>query len=98
MAVIPRRQPLFASPMTKDEIFQIIKRNLLEILPDLPPDAIELAKSMKDLGANSVDRMDVVIQTKEQLGLKFPLNELGGVENLQGLVDFFHAKGSGSAT
>ena len=84
--------------MTKDEIFQIIKRNLLEILPDLPPEGIIPAKSMKDLGANSVDRMDVVIQTKEQLGLKFPLHELGGVENLQGLVDFFHAKGLNPAT
>ena len=78
--------------MTKEDIFGIIKRNLLEILPDLSEDQIDPAQSMKDLGANSVDRMDVVIQTKEELDLKFPLNELGGVENLQGLTDFFHTK------
>lgn len=78
--------------MTKEEIFGIIKRNLLEILPDLSEDEINLNQSMKDLGANSVDRMDVIIQTKEELDLKFPLNELGGVENLQGLIEFFHTK------
>jgi polyketide biosynthesis acyl carrier protein len=78
--------------MTNEEIFAIIKRNLLEILPDLDGDSIRSDQSMKDLGANSVDRMDVVIQTKEELGLTFPLHELGGVENLQGLIDFFSAK------
>lgn len=78
--------------MTKEAIFEIIKRNLLEILPDLPADSIVPSQSMKDLGANSVDRADVVIQTKEELGLKFPLHELGGLENMQALVDFFHTK------
>lgn len=78
--------------MTKEEIFGIIKRNLLEILPDLKADEIDPTQSMKDLGANSVDRMDVVIQTKEELDLKFPLHELGAVENLQGLIEFFHTK------
>ncbi len=78
--------------MTKEDIFQIIKRNLLEIIPDLSADKIDPRQSMKDLGANSVDRMDVVIQTKEALGLKFPLHELGTLENMQGLVDFFYAE------
>lgn len=77
--------------MTKDTIFAIIQRNLLEILPDLSASEIQISRSMKDLGANSVDRMDVIIQTKEELGLKFPLHELGGIENLQGLVDYLHA-------
>jgi polyketide biosynthesis acyl carrier protein len=77
---------------TKEEIFGIIKRNLLEIIPDLSSDKVDPSQSMKDLGANSVDRADVVIQTKEELGLKFPLHELGAVENIQGLVDFFHAE------
>ncbi|GEM_PF-511687 len=84
----PATQPT----VTKDQIFEIIRRNLLEILPDLDVASIVPARSMKELGANSVDRMDVLIQTKEELGLKFPLHELASVENLQGLVDFLHAK------
>ena len=78
--------------MTKEQIFVIIKRHLIEILPDLEADKIYPNQSMKDLGANSVDRVDVVIQTKEEMGLKFPLHELGAVENIQGLIDFLHAQ------
>ncbi|NKB23933.1 MAG: acyl carrier protein [Kiritimatiellae bacterium] len=78
--------------MTKEKIFEVIKHNLLGILPDLDPASIEPLQSMRDLGANSIDRADVVIQSMEELNLKFPLHELGAVENIQGLIDFFHTK------
>lgn len=78
--------------MTKGEIFEVIQRNLLDILPDLDPARIEPLQSMRDLGANSIDRADVVIQSMEALNLKFPLHELGSVENIQGLIDFLHTR------
>jgi polyketide biosynthesis acyl carrier protein len=78
--------------MTKLEIFEIIKRNLVEIMPELASVDIDPTKSMKDLGANSIDRVDVVLQSMEALSVIFPLNELGGIENIQGLVDFLEMK------
>lgn len=78
--------------MTKLEIFEIIKRNLVEILPELAAIDIDATKSMKELGANSIDRVDVVLQSMEALSVTFPLNELGGIENIQGLVDYLEAK------
>ena len=78
--------------MTKEDIFNIIRHNLLEILPDLEGINIAPQDSMKDLGANSIDRVDIIIQTKETLNLKFPLHELGAVENIQGLIDFLHER------
>lgn len=78
--------------MTKTEIFEVIKRNLLEVLPDLDQARIDPRHSMKDLGANSIDRADVVIQSMQDLQLKFPLHELAGVENIQGLIDFLHTQ------
>jgi polyketide biosynthesis acyl carrier protein len=78
--------------VTKEQIFAIIKSNLLEILPDLNESSITLEVSMKDIGTNSIDRADVILQTMETLNLKFSLHELGGINNIQGLVDFLHAK------
>ena len=78
--------------MTEAEIFAVIRKNLCEILPELNSVAIDPRQSMKELGANSLDRADVVLQSMEELGVSFPLNELAGVENLQGLVDFLHRK------
>ncbi len=78
--------------MTKDEIFSIIRSRLQDILPDIDPDQIMPEESMRDLGADSVERADVIIETMEELELKIPLNELGGLKNLQELVDFLHAR------
>ncbi len=75
---------------SKAEIFDIIKANLLELLPELDPSKIVPEESMKNLGANSIDRADVIIQTMEALELKFPLHELGKLTNIQGLIDEFH--------
>lgn len=63
--------------ITKESIFDLIKKNLLDVLPDLDPAQVVRMQSMKNLGANSIDRVDVIIATMEALDLKFPLNELG---------------------
>jgi polyketide biosynthesis acyl carrier protein len=78
--------------MNKQEIFEIIKRNIAEVLPDVDGARVQPDISLRDLGANSIDRADILIQTMESLRLKFPLHELGSVKNLGGLVDFLHAK------
>ena len=78
--------------MTRADIFQMIKQNLLEVLPELDPSRIEEDKSMKDLGANSIDRADVVIRTMEQLGVKLKISELAEVKNLGGLADALFEK------
>lgn len=78
--------------MTRDEIFQIIKNKAMQVLPDLRPDEITMERRLKDLGANSIDRMEILTMTIEELGLKGPLVELGRVDNLRGLVDVLHER------
>jgi len=76
--------------MTKDQILAVIEEILRDILPELESTPIDPRHSMKDLGANSIDRADVVLEAMETLKVSFPLNELAGVDNIQGLVDFLH--------
>ncbi|MGZ9709233.1 phosphopantetheine-binding protein [Glaciimonas sp. GNP009] len=73
--------------MTKAEVFNVIKNNILEILPKLQPDIVLIEKNLTDLGANSVDRMEVVIMSMEDLGVKIPLLSFAGVGNIEGLVE-----------
>ncbi|HRY16136.1 MAG TPA: SDR family NAD(P)-dependent oxidoreductase, partial [Candidatus Competibacteraceae bacterium] len=42
-----------------EQVFQVVKRHVLEILPHLPPEAITLDASLRELGANSLDRAEV---------------------------------------
>ncbi len=78
--------------MTKNDLFEIIKSNVVSIIPDIPRDKIQIDKSLTELGANSIDRMEIVIKTLEDLKLKIPLVELGKVSNLQGLVTLLYEK------
>jgi polyketide biosynthesis acyl carrier protein len=74
----------------KEEIFEVVKANTLKVLPDLLADDVTIDKNLTDLGANSVDRVEVVIYSLEELGLKVPTAELHGVRNLRALVDLLH--------
>ncbi len=81
--------------MTKKEIFEVIKNIINEVLEDAPPELITMdikLKDLKELGANSLDRMDITIMTMEELDIKIPMLEFAYIENLRGLVDFLFEK------
>lgn len=72
--------------MTQIDIFNVVQKNILEILPFLQPEVIQLEKKLSDLGANSVDRMDIIISSMEDLNLKIPLLSFVGVTSICDLV------------
>ncbi|QUJ69458.1 acyl carrier protein (plasmid) [Photobacterium sp. GJ3] len=76
--------------MDKSAIFDVIINNIEEILPQIPREQIRLDGSLVELGANSIDRMEVVTFSMEDLGIKVPLQSLAKIDNLAGLVDLFH--------
>jgi polyketide biosynthesis acyl carrier protein len=78
--------------MTQDDVFAVVKKNIREVLVHLDGQAIPLEARLKDLGANSLDRAEITIQCLEDLQIKIPLVELGGVENIKGLVELLTRK------
>ncbi|MBL6447898.1 acyl carrier protein [Fulvivirga sp. 29W222] len=73
--------------MSKEHVFEVVKKIVMEVLPDVGPEQISMEISLKDLGANSIDRMEVVTMSMEELGLKIPLMSFAHVSNVEGLVD-----------
>ena len=78
--------------MNRDRVFEIVKKNILELLTELNPEDITSQASMRNLGANSIDRVDVIISSLEELSLKIPLTELAKLQNIGELVDFLYEK------
>ncbi len=78
--------------MTQDEVFTVVKKNIREILYHLDGQEIPLEASLKELGANSLDRAEITVQCMEDLQLKIPLVEFGGIKNIQGLVELLTRK------
>ena len=78
--------------VSREQVFKVVKENILVILPDLSDDSIREDVSLRDLGANSLDRADVVTGSMEALRLTFPVRELADVQNIGGLVEALHKK------
>jgi acyl carrier protein len=75
--------------MTRDEVVQIIENNMVEHLDGIEQDDLEMAESFRDLGANSLDMLDIVTSTMRELEIKIPRSELAEVESVDQLADKF---------
>lgn len=81
--------------MTRDEIMVVVKKHLCEAVEGLTPEAIDPSKSMKDLGANSLDIVEIVSSSMREIKVKIPRSELAKLTNLDGLVDLLDATANG---
>ena len=55
--------------MNKEEIFSVLRAHVAEIM-GLEESEFVIEDSLKDLGANSIDRMDIIVETMEELGIE----------------------------
>ena len=78
--------------MTSQEVFELVIKHTCQVLPELEGRTFYPTDQLKELGANSLDRVEIIMMTMEALGLKFDLVELGHVQNIGGLAEAFHAK------
>lgn len=76
--------------MTREHILNVVKKHLAEAVDGLDPNAVDPSKSMKELGANSLDIVEVVSSSMRELKIKIPRTELSKLTNLDGLVDLLH--------
>ena len=77
--------------MTKDQIYSIVKKHLLATVEGLQEAQVDPGKSMKDLGANSLDLVEIVSASMRELKVKVPRSELSKLTDIAGLVDLLHA-------
>jgi acyl carrier protein len=62
--------------MTRDEIFQKVAATLVEAL-NVDEDQVTLASTLQgDLGAESIDFLDIVFRLEREFSIKIPRNEL----------------------
>ena len=76
--------------MTRESILECVKRNMVDTIEELEGVEIDPAKSMKDLGANSLDIVEVVSCSMRELKVKVPRSQLKNLQNINELVDMLH--------
>lgn len=74
--------------MTKEEVFAVLKKYILEQLEDEVEESdVTIDKSMLDLGANSLDIVEIISNTMRELKIKIPRDELAQIDTMEGLVE-----------
>ncbi len=71
---------------TPEEIFDVVRRHIVQVLSDVDPGQITIDGALRDLGANSIDRMDIVIGVQDELGITVPSKAMADVTDLATLV------------
>jgi polyketide biosynthesis acyl carrier protein len=73
--------------LTRNEVQMVVLTEISRLLPDVRPEQVDPSRSMAELGASSLDRMDVVVASQDALGIQVPAGEFAGVADIRGLVD-----------
>lgn len=76
--------------VSKAHILGVVKKHLIDILEDVDESKIDPSKSMKEMGANSLDIVEVVSCSMRELKVKVPRSELQNLQNINELVDLLH--------
>lgn len=78
--------------MNKQAIFDVIVGHARFIVPALADRMIAFDDSLRAIGANSVDRSEIIMMSLESLNLDIPLVELARAENIGELADIMHSR------
>jgi acyl carrier protein len=76
--------------MTKEHIYAVVKKHLLQTIDGLEESQIDTSMSMKELGATSLDIVEIVSMSMRELKVKVPRGELSKLTDIGGLVELLH--------
>ena len=83
--------------MTREGILDVVKKHLVEVVGEIDADQIDPTRSMKDMGANSLDIVEVVSCAMRELKVKVPRSELSKLTNIDGLVNMLYESAQAKA-
>jgi polyketide biosynthesis acyl carrier protein len=78
--------------MDKQSIFETVVHVSCEVIPELDGHAFQAEERLVDLGANSIDRAEIITMTLEALSLSIPRVELSEAKTIGELVRIIYEK------
>jgi len=78
--------------MPGKDVFKTITTCIQELLPSITDHQINAQMSLKDLGANSIDRVDILLAVTEALAVDIPISEFTGAKTIGEIRDLFENK------
>ncbi|MEH2058702.1 MAG: acyl carrier protein [Nostoc sp.] len=84
--------------MSQTELFERVKKIVIEQLSVESPDTVTpQAKFMEDLGADSLDTVELVMALEEEFEIEIPDEAAEQITSVQDAVDYINSKVTASA-
>ncbi|OLR94821.1 phosphopantetheine-binding protein [Actinokineospora bangkokensis] len=74
-----------------DGVRRVVHEVIGEVLPDVAVDGISGSQHLRDLGADSVERVEIIMAVRARLGVREPLGSFAALPDLDRLVEFLCA-------
>jgi polyketide biosynthesis acyl carrier protein len=71
----------------RNTIAGVVREAISSILPNLPPELISGQTGLIDYGADSVDRVEIILSILKRLGLNAPMSSFSNIPTIDGLVN-----------
>ena len=88
----PAPQATAPAASKQQRVREVLHQNIRNIVPGLEGHAFRDSDSLTDLGANSVDRAEIMMMTIETFGIEIPRAELVKATNIGELADLIAAR------
>lgn len=76
-----------APALDEERFLAAIRRSVVAVVPDIAAADVTAARSLTELGCNSIDRAEIVTLTMEELGIAIPLAQLRPGRDVGALID-----------
>lgn len=80
------------SDVSREAVERVVREVIAVILPAVAAEAITGDKHLRDLGADSVDRVEIILMLLDRLQLDEPMTSFSQVPDIDGLVTVLHER------
>ncbi len=77
---------------SKDEIYEILRKVIAEELEVEPDSVTPDARFQEDLGADSLDLVELTMKLEDEFGIKVPDEDVEKLTTVQSVVDYIYEK------
>jgi polyketide biosynthesis acyl carrier protein len=78
--------------VSRESIAAAVREAIMTVLPSLPASAITGDKHLRELGADSVDRVEIILTILDRFALKEPMSSFSRLPDVGALIDFVHER------
>lgn len=79
-------------PFSREQILVVLKKHVMATIDGVTEESLARATTLSEIGAGSLDIVEIVSSTMRELRIKVPRSQLMLIETLDELVDLLHER------